>query len=298
MEKILTLRGLLFGAFGGLVAWVFMFMMAEPIIGRAIDYEEARSEAMEMLEHSHSHAAAAGHSHGGEDELFTRTIQEGLGAATGMVVLGLALGGIAAVVLAVWLYLRRSDIESGRSTAASFVLPVVGFTFAAVYVLPIIKYPANPPAVGNGDTITARTGLFLGLIVISAAVVLAGVALRRALRPRLGAGATWVAFGAGIVAMIIVYALMPQLGSLGPNAGLGSSFETPQPIVDPSDGHILLAGFDADDLYRFRLYSLFAQAIIWACIAGGLTLGARKVDALRSGNAAVGAGRSPATVAA
>ena len=271
MEKILTLRGLLFGAVGGFLAWIFMYLMAEPIIGRAIDYEEARSEAMETLEHSH---AAGGHSHGGEDELFTRSIQEGLGAGTGMVVLGLALGGITAVIFALWMH-YRSGAAAGR-----YALPVTGLAFAVFYLLPTLKYPANPPAVGNDDTIEARTGLFLLLIALSAVTVLVGVFVRQKLRARLGAGSLWVAAGVVVALMVIIYAVMPQLGSLDANAGSGSAFETPGPVVD-AEGHIILEGFDADDLYQFRLYSLIAQVIIFTSIGGGLTLAAKKLDALR-----------------
>lgn len=271
MEKILTLRGLLFGAIGGFIAWIFMYLIAEPIIGRAIDYEEARSEAMETLAHSHE---AGGHSHGGEDELFTRGIQEGLGAGTGMVVLGLALGGITAVIFALWMH-YRSGAAAGR-----YALPVTGAAFAVFYVLPSLKYPANPPAVGNDETIEARTGLFLLLIVLSAVVVLVGVFVRQKLRARLGAGSMWAAAGVVVVLMIIVYAAMPQLGSLDANAGNGSPFETPGPVVD-AEGHVILEGFNADDLYQFRLYSLIAQAIIFTSIAGGLTLAAKKIDSLR-----------------
>ena len=271
MEKILTLRGLLFGAIGGFIAWIFMYLMAEPIIGRAIDYEEARSEAMEALEHSHE---AGGHSHGGEDELFTRSIQEGLGAGTGMVVLGLALGGITAVIFALWMH-YRADAAAGR-----YALPVTGLAFTVFYLLPTLKDPANPPAVGNDDTIQARTALFLLLIVLSAVAVLIGVLVRQKLRARLGAGSMWGAVGVVVVLMTIIYAVMPQLGSLDANAGSGSSFETPGPVVD-AEGHILLEGFNADDLYQFRLYSLIAQVIIFTSIAGGLTLAAKKIDALR-----------------
>lgn len=271
MEKILTLRGLLFGAIGGFFAWIFMYVMAEPIIGRAIDYEEARSEAMETLAHSHE---AGGHSHGGEDELFTRTIQEGLGAGTGMVVLGLALGGITAVVFALWMH-YRSD-----AAAARYALPVTGLAFAVFYLLPTLKYPANPPAVGNDDTIQARTGLFLLIIVLSAIAVLVGVYVRQALRSRLGDGSMWVAAAVVVALVVVIYVAMPQLGSLDANAGNGSAFETPGPVVD-AEGHIILEGFNADDLYQFRLYSLVAQVIIWTSIAGGLTLAARKLDSLR-----------------
>ena len=46
--------------------------------------------------------------------------------------------------------------------------------------------------------------------------------------------------------------------------------ETPGPLRDP-DGRIVLAGFDADDLYDFRVYSLGGQLVLWGVI--GLVLG-------------------------
>jgi hypothetical protein len=62
-------------------------------------------------------------------------------------------------------------------------------------------------------------------------------------------------------------ALLPQLGSLSANAGLTSDqlTETPQPLKDAS-GKIVFPGFDPDLLYRFRLYSVGAQMLMWAVL--------------------------------
>ncbi len=42
--------------------------------------------------------------------------------------------------------------------------------------------------------------------------------------------------------------------------------ETPQPLRDP-EGNIVFPAFPADVLYRFRLYSVGAQLILWTTIA-------------------------------
>jgi len=37
--------------------------------------------------------------------------------------------------------------------------------FITIALVPMLKYPANPPAVGNPDTIGPRTGLYLSMLV-------------------------------------------------------------------------------------------------------------------------------------
>ena len=47
------------------------------------------------------------------------------------------------------------------------LLSLAASGFVAVYLVPYLKYPANPPAVGNPDTIGTRTGLYFVMIVLS-----------------------------------------------------------------------------------------------------------------------------------
>ena len=54
MVRALVLRGAAVGAFGGLLAYLFAWVFAEPAIQASIDYEAGRSEAEAAL------AAAAG----------------------------------------------------------------------------------------------------------------------------------------------------------------------------------------------------------------------------------------------
>ena len=268
MEKLLTLRGMAFGALGGLLAWVFMKLMAEPIIERAIDYESGRDEAKEALEMATGHHHAAG----AEAELFSRGVQSTFGAATGMMMFGIAMGGLAAVVLALWLHHRRS------TAIRPYVAPVVALVFAVMYVIPSLKYPANPPSVGNGETIATRTGLYLAMVLVSAIAVVVAVVIHDRLGKTMGSKATWLGVAvAAVIALVGMWAL-PALGELSANAGLHSLTETPQPLTDDS-GTIVFPGFPADDLYRFRLYSFIAQMIIWASVAVGFAGAARRIEA-------------------
>src|ERR1700755_222839 len=89
MESRFIFRALGAGALGGLLAFVFARIFAEPFIQNAIDYEAGRDAAQEEL------FKAAGLTVGGEEaEVFSRGIQRNLGIATGMVLFGLAMAGI------------------------------------------------------------------------------------------------------------------------------------------------------------------------------------------------------------
>ena len=88
-----------------------------------------------------------------EHELVCRSLQSTAGLATGVLVYGVAIGGI--VALAYCCRARpRSAAFSARATARRCSR---SRALLAVYVVPFLKYPANPPAVGDPDTIAKRT---------------------------------------------------------------------------------------------------------------------------------------------
>ena len=80
MEKKLILRGLLAGAVGGLLAFVFARIFAEPLIQRAIDYEGGRAAAEAALHGINLPADEA--------EVVTRSVQENAGLGIGLVFFG------------------------------------------------------------------------------------------------------------------------------------------------------------------------------------------------------------------
>jgi putative cobalt transporter subunit CbtA len=268
MVRALVLRGAGVGALAGLLAFVFARIFAEPVIQAAIDYEAGRGEAEAAL------AAAAGQPAAAEEpELFSRAIQGNIGIGVGIVAFGIAIGLFFAVAYCM-AYGRTGNVR-----ARQLSLLVGLFGFLGTFLIPFIKYPANPPAIGNPDTIRDRGALWVLMVVVSIVVLILAVVLGQRLQARLGTwNATLVAGAAAIVVLGIVMALLPALGELSTNVAESGSrlTETPQPVTDPS-GKIVYPGFDADLLYRFRLYSVGAQIVLWGVLALGFAPLAERV---------------------
>ncbi|OBF05158.1 CbtA family protein [Mycobacterium sp. 852002-10029_SCH5224772] len=237
MEKRLIVGGLLAGAVGAVLAFVFARLCAEPVIGRAIAFEDGRTDA-ENAHGVHEHGA----------ELFTRTVQANAGLGFGVLIFGLAMGALFAVLFTV-VYARTNE---ARPQALSLLL--AAGAFGAVYVVPFLKYPPNPPAVGQSDTIGARTGWYLVMVLASVVLAIGAVWLARRLADRFGGwNARLLAAGGYLVAIIVVAVLLPGVD------------ETPGPLHDAA-GAIIYPGFPADVLYEFRLVSLATQLVLWAGI--------------------------------
>jgi predicted cobalt transporter CbtA len=237
VEKRLIVGGLLAGAVGAILAFVFARVCAEPVIGRAIAFEDGRADA-ENAHGVHEHGA----------ELFTRGVQSGPGLGFGVLIFGLAMGALFAVLFSV-VYART---EAGRPQRLSLLL--AAGAFGAAYVVPFVKYPPNPPAVGQADTIGARTGWYLAMVVASGVLAIGAVWLARRLTARFGAwNAGLQAAAAYLVAIVVVAVLLPTVD------------EIPEPLRDAA-GTIIYPGFPADVLYEFRLLSLATQLVLWAGI--------------------------------
>ncbi|WUH95395.1 CbtA family protein [Streptomyces sp. NBC_00433] len=257
MEKKLILRGILAGAAAGLLAFLFARVFAEPQIGRAIDYESGRDAAQTALDKAAGLPAEAA-----DPDLFSRTIQADVGMGVGMIVFGMAMGALFAVAYTVCLG------RVGGLRARSLALVVAGGGFLGMYLVPFLKYPANPPAIGHEDTIRARSGLYLLMVVCSVAFLIAAAWLGRRLQPRLGNwNATLLAAGAFVVAIGVVMLILPPLGHLAYNKQhFGDhATETPLPLTD-GHGRIVYPGFPADVLFSFRFYSVAAQLLLWSAI--------------------------------
>ncbi|OBK24906.1 CbtA family protein [Mycobacterium asiaticum] len=226
MEKHLILRGLVAGAVGAVAAFVFARLVAEPVIGRAIDFEERRADA-----------APGVHEHGAE--LFSRGVQGNAGLGFGVLVFGVAIGVLFAVLFCV------AYGRVGAVAPQTFSMQLAAVAFTVLYLVPFLKYPANPPAVGQSGTIGSRTGWYLVLVAASGVLAIAAAWLARRLSARLGA---WRAGLLGVGAYLVAVAV----GALA----LPTVHETPP-------------NFPADVLYDFRLVSLGTQLVLWAGI--GLT---------------------------
>jgi hypothetical protein len=255
MEKRIIWRGVLAGAVGGLLAFLFAKIFAEPQIQKAIDYEDGRDHAQEAL---NSAAGISPHEHA---DPFSRAVQGNVGIGVALILFGAAMGALFAVAYAV--YLGRS----GRLRPRSLAVLLAGGGFLGFYLVPFLKYPANPPAIGNDDTIRQRSGLYLLMVLASVLFLVLTVWLGKRLQPRFGTwNATLLAAAVFVVASAAVMLLLPSFGELSANAAQHSPTETPGPLTD-STGRIVFPGFPADVLFSFRLYSIGAQMLLWGTIA-------------------------------
>lgn len=265
MERTLVARGMLAGAVAGLLAFVFARIFAEPRIQAAIDYESGRDAAQSVLDSGAVHDA-----HGTATEVFSRTVQADIGSGVALILFGLAMGTLFAVVFMAALG------RCGGVRPRMLALLVAGGGLLAGYLAPFVKYPANPPGVGDPDTIGTRTMLYLITVLASVAVLAGAVWLGRRLRSRLGAwNSTLVAGAAFVVVMGVLFVALPGFA------------ETPTELRAP-DGTIVYGGFPADVLAGFRMYSVLTQVALWAAI--GLVFGPLAERALARGR--VGAERA------
>lgn len=247
MVGTLLLRGMLVGILAGLLCFVFLRVFGEPQVERAIAFE-SRHGAVAAAE-GHHHAAEAGAEAGAADgaeepevELVSRSTQAGLGLFTGVVVYAAAFGGLFALVFAA--ALGRMGDFGPRATSA--FLAAAGFV--SVYLVPSLKYPANPPAVGDPGTIGMRTSLYFAFVALSLAAVIAAAMARRRLLARLGGWNASLLAGAAYLAVVLAVGLL-----------LPGVDEVPE-------------GFPASLLWQFRIASTGSQFLMWTII--GLVFGA------------------------
>ncbi|MEU7021288.1 CbtA family protein [Streptomyces sp. NPDC046203] len=236
----LLARGMLAGLLAGLFAFGVAYVAGEPSVDASIAVEEAAS-AHEHAAAAHTHGDAAAEEAGTEDaeeEIVSRDLQSTAGLATGVLVYGVALGGIAS--LAFCFVLGRAGRFGPKATATL----VAATAFTTVTLVPFLKYPATPPAVGNPDTIGQRTTLYFLMILLSVLLGIAAVVAGRRLAPRLGNWNATVVAGAGFVAATVLAC-----------------------VFLPDNGDAVQPEFPAAVLWEFRVASLGVQATLWVVFA-------------------------------
>jgi hypothetical protein len=125
-------------------------------------------------------ARATGTSLEEHDKLVSRGVQRGMGLLTAVIVHCTAFGGLFGLAFA-FAYGRIGGALTPQAISA--LLAATGFV--AIYLVPSLIYPANPPAVGASETIGIRTALYFIMMAISIAAMIGAIALRRSLTPRL-----------------------------------------------------------------------------------------------------------------
>lgn len=215
---------LLSGAIAGTILATINIGVVEPYIDQAIDIENqnaiAADEPVDPLEYNNY-----------------RIWQKGGEIAAGTI-LGTSIAALFGVVFAY----SRSSIPGSNNKKKALVL--AGIMWFVLFLIPALKYPANPPAVGDPETIYYRQSLYIAYLAISglSALILAllyrkigNVRVRKVIIPAVYA-----------TVMIGAYLVMP------PN---------PDSINAPME---LVAGF--------RIASGLTMSIFWSLL--GIILGA------------------------
>ena len=76
-------------------------------------------------------------------------------------ILGISLGALFGVVFA----FARDSIPGSNNKKKALILAAV--MLLVIYIVPALKYPANPPAVGDPETIYNRETLYIAILTIS-----------------------------------------------------------------------------------------------------------------------------------
>jgi predicted cobalt transporter CbtA len=223
-----VLRGLVAGLVAGVLAGLLALAIAEPSIDRAIAFEELQSALV------HENGVAHEHDDGDGLVVSRQGQKAGLILATGL--WGIALG----LILALAFRAVRSRVAGAREGVSALMLSAG--LFLALVLVPFLKYPPSPPGVGDPDTIGRRTLLYIAMVAISAAALVAAAQIARRVPPRLGPLTRPVAGAAAFCAIAAVAgALMPTVAEIP-------------------------AEFPADLLWDFRLSSLITQAALWGLL--------------------------------
>jgi len=247
MVRTLLVRGMLVGIVAGLLSFGFLKVYGEPQVDRAIAFETEMDEAKAADAKAHGMAMPEE-----QPELVSRPMQAGIGLFTGVIVYCAAFGGLFGLAFA-FAYGRTPSARSPQALSA--LLAAAGFI--AIYLVPNLKYPANPPSVGDPETIGMRTALYFIMIAISIAAMIASGSLKRLFVSRLGDWNATLVVAAFYIAVVVIAGLL---------------LPTVNEVPDQ---------FPAVVLWKFRIASLGAQFIMWATL--GLLFGALTQRAFAGG---------------
>jgi len=205
---------LLAGLIAGAVAAIFHWTFTESLIDKAIEIESQL----------HGHSAASP-----EEPVASRPMQR-VGLFAGFLLYGGAWGmlfGLLVYAVRPWF----AKLDFGRQ---GFLLALsLGW---AVAIFPMLKFPANPPGVGEAETIGYRQELFVGLIALSLIGATVALAIDRRLSGREKSARAAVILGY-IAYLAVIYFALPG---------------NPDPVRLP-----------AELVQSFRALSLVGQLLFW-----------------------------------
>lgn len=152
-------------------------------------------------------------------------------------ILGTSIGALFGLVFA----FARNSLPGSNEKKRGIVL--AGLMFLVLFLVPALKYPGNPPAVGDPETIVYRQGLYIGILAISGFSALGLALLYRTIKQKESKNVMIPIIYAGIIA--IAFLILPS---------------------NPDDITISM-----DLVLNFRIVSTLTIGIFWGIL--GLVLG-------------------------
>jgi Probable cobalt transporter subunit (CbtA) len=226
MVRSLLVRGMLVGVVTGLLVFACAQLVGEPQVDRSIAFEVSADKTKGIAP---------------EPEIVSRRVQKTFGLLTGVVVYGAALGGIFSLAFA------YSYGRFGPSRPRALSALLAGLGFVTIAFVPSLKYPANPPAVGNPETIGIRTAAFFVMVLVSVVAMVLAIRMSRRMVRRFGPwNGTLLSTALFLVVVSVAGALLP--------------------IIDE-----VPLGFPADVLWSFRVSAWALQVVLWGTL--GLLFG-------------------------
>lgn len=172
------------GVIAGIVLGLINQAVVEPFIDRAISIETqrhvVRGESIDTAQQSQY-----------------RIWQKG-GEVVAAAMYGVSLSALFGIV---FVYSRRSLPGFTNKKKALFLAAIM---FFVIFLIPTLKYPANPPAVGNPSTIYYREMLYVGFIAVSGFSALALALSYRKLKTYLSEKKTTVLLTVSLIYAIIM----------------------------------------------------------------------------------------------
>ena len=150
-SSIFLIIVLVSGAFAGLIHGSANLVLVEPYLDEAIGIENqnlfASGEEDDTLEFWIEYEGY-------------RAWQKG-GQLLAGVILGTSIGALFGIVFT----LSRNSLPGNNNIKKALIL--AGIMWLTIYFIPFLKYPANPPTVGEAETVVLRSVLYLTFIAIS-----------------------------------------------------------------------------------------------------------------------------------
>jgi predicted cobalt transporter CbtA len=214
---------ILSGAIAGTILGIINQVLVEPYIDRTISIETQNAikegEVINPVELQNY-----------------RLWQKG-GETVAGTILGISLSALFGIV---FLY-GRSSILSHSNSNTKKALMLAGIMWFVLFLIPALKYPANPPAVGDPETIYNRESLYIAILAISGFSALGLALAYRSLG--LSSSKTMK-----IITFVFIYAVI---------------MITTYVVLPPNPDEIAIP---MDLVQEFRVASAFTMSIFWGLL--------------------------------